>query len=338
MGVTLIVGDVHATLEELADCQALIDGLYRTCEEHRPDRVLFLGDQLNNHSVCRVEVLDFWYRAFAGFELRKIPVDAVVGNHDLGGDGRATSMLAFRHQPGVNVIDIPGRDRRSLRDPTAWWGDTYILPYIKDRAEFVAAAAREPDQVLVCHGTFVGATYENGYPAEDGVAAEDVPQHDVISGHFHTPQQVGKVWYPGAPRWRSKSDANVDRAVWLVRIRGGRIVDRQPVDTAAWCRKRFYWQDIEGQAALRPVIDPRHDYEVDVHGSREYVAQAVAAWTARGARARGVRTDLAVVPEVRESEGVAVAFRRFLDGWRAPAGTAPEVLLEMARARLGGLV
>lgn len=328
----LVIGDPHVVNEELDDWRALADGLVGVIQQYKPDRVVVLGDFTNNHAVARVEVLAEGRRsARCWLDAGTGEVVFMVGNHDLTGDGRHTSLLAFMDMPGVRVIDRPTRI-----------GPHLFVPYCKDPAVFLAAVRAHPDAaVLFCHQTFAGARYENGFPAEDGVDPADCPQLEVISGHFHTPQMVGKAWYPGAPRWRTIADAGVDRAVWLLEYdAAGRTVAQTPFDTARWCRRIVHVVDRE-DADLRPLVlvDPKDDVRVDVHGSRAYVEERLAAWEAAGARSpRGFRTDLQVAPEVRESEGLAVAFQKFVAAWPAPGGTPAEVLRAMARERLGAQV
>jgi hypothetical protein len=88
-----------------------------------------------------------------------------------------------------------------------------FVPYVHDPAEFVQICQQYPEaKTVVCHQTFAGSYFENGFLTPDGVEPNLLPQEQVISGHVHSPQRIGKVWYPGAPRWRTVSDANTERA------------------------------------------------------------------------------------------------------------------------------
>ncbi len=318
----LLVGDVHAVPEELVDCSRLIDGIRRLLHKQDVDSVVFLGDQYNTHSVMRVEVMAFWKDTFAALAKSK-PVVALVGNHDRAANGFSHAMLAHEDS-GVWVVDKPSR----LLD------DVLFVPWMKNADEFVAVCNQYPKtKYLVCHQTFDGAKYENGFYAPDGVSPDAIPQEVVFSGHIHTPQSFGKVRYIGAPRWRTLSDANIDRFVTLVDYDTGTTTN---FSTADWCKVIMRLDDSPGHPAMRFAPNSNVDVRIDVRGPAAYLETRVPELEATGAKVRAFRTDLATTPRVRESDGVRAAFARFLTSWKAPRGTDLATLEAMATARLAG--
>src|SRR5690606_29183747 len=65
--------------------------------------------------------------------------------------------------------------------------------------------------------------YDNGFYAPGGLDHTRVPQKRIVSGHIHTAQEFGNVWYPGTPRWENRNDANLDKGVWDVSVAGGSL-------------------------------------------------------------------------------------------------------------------
>lgn len=331
----LFVGDVHAVPEELGDCEALmayVEGIAAA----EGAKVVFMGDQYHCHNVIRAEVMAFWRRTFKRFNSRGIDTVAMVGNHDFAGEGSDIHAMAA-HEEQIHVVEKPEEVYPGI----------LFCPYMANPDKLVAASAAHPEaQVLVCHQTFVGSKYENGFFAEDGCNPDDILQKHIISGHIHSPQsfghqtpygQVGEVRYIGAPRWRSLTDANVDRAVWLYEFawNGVPVGESRGFDTGKVCRKIVHWVEEEGGPQMDlSTYDPRHDYRVDVRGSTPFVEQRQRDLGLAGIRVRTFKRD-AAVPAVRESVGIATAFGQYLTSYVSTHGTSREVLAKMAEKRLG---
>lgn len=319
----LLVGDVHATPDELDDCQALVDFIAKTAKAHDA-QVLFLGDQYHCHNVIRVEVLAFWRNAFRQLMRAGLNVASLVGNHDLGaesGDPRVHAMLA--HEEQITVIDKPLIN-----------GNVLFLPYFHDNDEFLDAC-KMGGRSVICHGTFWGSQYENGFYAPEGIDPDKVPQDTIISGHIHLPQEFGKVHYVGAPRWRSLSDAGTDRALWLYDFDDGKVVSKQSFDTGEVVRQIRYVLDTP-EAPFDGVIDPKHDYRIDVKGPASFLETRKALLAGPGVKLRTFNTQRSVGP-VRESEGIPFAFAAYLAKSVSKFGTPNEVLASMAKERIHGI-
>jgi len=186
----LLVGDVHATPEELEDCQRLIDHVVAVARLRRVGAVVFMGDLYNTHNVMRVEVLAFWRRAFKTLNDAGLDVYVLVGNHDYAGEGLQIHAL-MAHEEQVTVVDRP---------MVLGHAGVLMLPYFSDRQAFVEAChveiqldgRRVEGGSVLCHQTFEGSKYENGFYAPDGVEPNLLPQKYVISGHIHTPRRSTK--------------------------------------------------------------------------------------------------------------------------------------------------
>lgn len=337
----LYVGDPHATPEELNDCRNLIQYVIRVARENGPvHEVNFLGDQHHTHGVIRLEVVGFWKWAF-GLLKKELPHSEVVvevGNHDMLADHNSPlhSMVCYEGDPVV-VVDRPTVRHGVLH-----------MPYYHDREAFVRDCVDAGGGALVCHQTFDGSKYENGFPAKDGVDPEAIPQSDVLSGHIHTQQELvrgtRRVWYPGSPRWRTAADENVEKGVWLVdRDDTGAIVARKWFDTSLCCRARYSFRltpdmpmhlAADTDQAIFMAVERGHHVTLDIEGAGDWVDKTLAEQPP-GVLIRAVRVQ-EDAPVVRESEGIENSFWRFVEGFQPQYGTSPERLKALAKEVLSG--
>lgn len=325
MSTTLFVGDVHAVVEELDDCQALMDLIDRTVANQRVDRVVFLGDQHHNHAVVRVEVMEWWRTSLRRLYKHGLNIVMLVGNHDRPNDASSKAHSLMAYDGLARVIDEP-----------TWIENMLLVPYMHDKEEFVrlvTKAGPSEANVLVCHQTFNGALYENGFFAPDGIDPEVLSGWGkVISGHIHTPQKFGRVEYVGAPRWRTLSDANIERSLMLYDSESDRM---KLIPTGMDCKPIFSTliTPQDPYSAEKP-LESRGVTHVTVRGPAQFVEEQVAVIRKNHANVR-IRT----IPDqrqitVRESEGIAAAMERFVGTYVGKNGTKSDVLLSMLKERL----
>jgi len=317
----LLVGDYHADVSDLDDCKKLSDYIIRISEEYKVP-VVFMGDQYHHHGVINAEIQLFWIEFFNRFKHRPV---ALVGNHDRPGSShsRATAMLAHVHN--VTVI----------RQPTVIDSILYV-PYYDDPEVFVSLCNQFPNiHTVFCHQTFNGSQYDNGIYAKEGIDPNLIPQKLIISGHIHAPQEFGKVWYIGSPRWRTLSDANTERAIWLVDFNtDGLIANKVSFDTGDVCRKIYKLEEREDGTELLPMyLDPKHEWRIDLYGSSKYLEERSRTLKAMGVKVRTFRTELEQ-PKVKESEGIKVAFDKWVESYQGQFGTDKAVLRDMINKRI----
>lgn len=333
----LLVGDPHVTVDDLDDAQKLIGGIVEVCQEENPDAVVILGDLHHNHALVRVEVMDFWRKAF----LQLAPalrlgnnVFLLVGNHDRPNDlSTPAHALSGYSDALVKVIDKPQTIGQ----------DIWLLPYMSNEA-FVEAVLKLPKpKMLICHQTFDGSTYDNGFYAPDGIDPALVGVPVIVSGHIHTAQIVnwsgGYIDYIGSPRWRIASDANVEKniVIW--------DTDAQTCKafaTAKWCSPMGHAQipaGVDVRSVKVPFSDnPRARISIEATGPKASLEALVASIkdVYPRARVRPVPTDrAATVAGVVESQGIGKALDRYMRAYVPKHGTDPGVLREMVTKHLG---
>jgi DNA repair exonuclease SbcCD nuclease subunit len=320
----LVVGDPHIKPGELDEAWRLVGRIEEVAVQEKPDYILLLGDLFHNFGLVHVEVLHFWTKALNRLSGLCRRVIALRGNHDGPHDPRA----------GVHALASLGSDRIEIVDEPTIIQGVMFMPYFRDADEFLKAVGTGAGLAcLYCHQEFDGCRYDNGFYAPNGVDPEKVPVKTIISGHIHTGQEFGKVWFPGAPRWMSVSDANQDRFLWLVEHGDdGTVWSRKAFPTDPACQRLVHIDDRQEAPADPAALKPEWRVAVDITGDAAWVKERQGEWRGR-ARIRtfviGSKNSV-----VRESDGISVAFTKFLSGFAPKNKTAADRLAGMAKERL----
>jgi DNA repair exonuclease SbcCD nuclease subunit len=331
----LFIGDPHVTLDSLDECRALVKFIAQVAKDNAVDRIVVLGDLYHNHAVVRVEIIEFWRWAFellAAVSFERVV--ALKGNHDMSGvlGSMAHSLLAHKDNDSIQIVDEPIYDIVDYEDPCGW---LLYIPYIVDPEEFVDICQKNNQaQVVICHQSFLGFKYENGAAIEDGIDFNRIPQSVVISGHIHTPQKRDKVWYIGAPRWRTIADANVDRAIQMVDFQSnGIIVNTKSFDTGSICSKILHFRDTpDAPMPMDMELKSKDRVTVDIIGPQAYIEKRSKEFHP-AIKLRTFRTDDKVI-RIKESEGIDKAMQSFLEEYQPKYGTPKDVLQQMLKERL----
>jgi DNA repair exonuclease SbcCD nuclease subunit len=327
----LFVGDPHATVDSLPECERLVDFICEVAKEEHTQFIVLLGDLYHTHAVMRVEVMAFWRAAFERMTNAGPIVIALKGNHDMPGSDseKAHALMAHKNQDKVWIVD----------DPMDFDGWLNFLPYYADRTKFVEAAKSfglglaPHGKVLVCHQSFLGFKYENGHVIEDGINPADLPQELVISGHIHSPQRDGKVWYIGAPRWRTASDVNTERNIWVVEFnKYGEEVYSRSFPTNVACSELICLEDRVEKPLPDLTITNDARVMIDIHGPQDWIEQRKGLYPLAH-RIRTFRTDNRVI-RVKESEGIEQAMQSYLEEYKPKRGTDKAVLAKMVQERV----
>jgi DNA repair exonuclease SbcCD nuclease subunit len=264
----LRVGDPHVKVTNIEESERLVEFVAEKAVELKVDRIEILGDLFHTHAIIRLEVLDFWLWAL---ELLSdiCEVIVLIGNHDQSGDYSSNSSA-------LDVFTKIRNDNLKVVGFGRLEGIFAYLPYIHNRETFVTHAnhlAEKGAKVLVCHQTFEGSKYENGFYAPDGVDPESISEDyiHIISGHIHSRQEFGRVDYPGTARWDTASDANQPKGIGIYDHEDGtgRITNRQFLSTEGICRPIYKLSWREGQNP--PVIPADARVSIELIGSSAWV-------------------------------------------------------------------
>ena len=344
--VSVVVGDVHCTPEEIGDCEKLIDLVVEVAQENKAGQIVFLGDQHHTHGVVRLEVIDFWKRAFHRLVKVTNEVIVLVGNHDMLTDTSSSLHSMSCYEDGsITIVDSP-----------QIIGNVLHLPYYHYNEDFVDCCNQFSQfKDLVCHQSFDTCRYDNGAFVSNGVDHSLIPQTTIIAGHIHTTQELKfgnqKIYYCGSPRWRNRNDENKIKWIYVVErdVEGALMkIDRVPTDKA--CRAIYKIKVIHNispdqrdqfvvgnftelkEMVEKDMVAGGHRVSVDVEGPPEWVDQQLAE-IPPGAIVRAFRV-VQGAPKVRESMGIEESFKQYLGGFQGPLGTPTERLTEIAKERL----
>lgn len=335
----LYIGDVHSTPEDMDDCTSLLAFVLDTAKASKPDYIVFLGDQFHRFDTLSIRLLDFW-REWLLTAIDTAPVYLLVGNHDRVGPKDTTNRNSMSLFGGVwksGCLDCV----KVVEKPTYIEPGILAVPYMST-TEFVnlfSGDKKWPAKTVLCHQEFDGGQYDNGFYIKDGIPTAILEGCQVISGHIHKPSEFANVWYPGAPRWQTLTDANVDRAIWLVEhAEDGSIVGRTQFNTHGIVPKIWRYEDKPlAPLNLDSFLDgnkPGDMPVVFVHGDAERVRLRCIEFRNRGCTTRSCVTN-EVVGSVKESLGIQKAFSEFFCGYTPKHGTDPQVLGDLSRERLG---
>jgi DNA repair exonuclease SbcCD nuclease subunit len=266
----LRVGDPHIKVNNIVEGNKLIDFIIETAKKENVDRIEFLGDLFHTHAVKRLEVEHFWCEALDKIE-KFYCVDTIllVGNHDQIGTKEQEQEIN-----SLRVLERPSNNIYIVNKPFKYETIAY-MPYMSDQDKFIEEANKLYDRgakLLVCHQTFQGATYENGFYAPEGIELDKLKFSQVISGHIHKQQQVGKCFYPGTPKWDTVSDANEDKGIWVFTHNpGGTIKSKKFFSTAKIVTPIYKFIVNEGEELPKLAKNARN--HVELVGSSAWIKQ-----------------------------------------------------------------
>ncbi len=208
---TIFVGDPHAQPNNLEDLDKIFGLVLRTQETFQADILVIGGDLFHTHAVLRLEVVNFWQKTIKKLSKKFSRVLLLVGNHDQIGDKQREGSMS-----ALDTLRM-GLDNVEIIDKPKWYGGWGFMPYFSDNEKFIEEANKLAElgaKKLFCHQTFDGSEFENGFYAPEGVDQNRLNFTHVVSGHIHKSQTVGRVFYPGTPKWDTLSDANETKGVW----------------------------------------------------------------------------------------------------------------------------
>lgn len=311
----LIIGDLHITKdpEVLAEASLFIEWVFSLCGAHDACP-LFVGDIYHYHGIVHVEVVDFWHGVF-NRAIQRLGKKAIVipGNHDCNHAVTHTALIA--HEKDIILA----------------WPDMCLVPSGNPKHSILAVRFyRDPDQfvktvndayargvrVIVCHQEFNGAQYENGFYAPGGVDPSIFPPDlYFLVGHIHKAQSLGtNVHYIGSSRQIKTTDLGETKGVILMDT-APENVSFERIEIPGTVFEPFveYIITEENKKELKTVKNSPRSI-IRFEGTEDFCKKMTSKAPSL-AKVRQEITDCPKIIKVKESVGVATAFRIFLDGY-----------------------
>ncbi len=327
----LVVGDMHVVPGEIQDCENLLKLIVESADKYKVEQIVFLGDQHHCHDTLNSKVMAFWWDAIH-YKLNQESV-FLIGNHDFQNPSSMMphSMVVHKLEERATIVDQP---------VNVLCTDFCAMPYYYNPLEFIEAATKlkqnNPEiETLFCHETFTGADEGVGYFAKEAVEPSAIPFANIWSGHIHKPMVLGKVKYPGSPRWRTLSDADIpERHIYVLEDGKAPIA----IPTSTHCTKIYKFEDSELEPLninLTPDQLTRADLRIQINGTSEYITKRMSEFKAKySAKCRGVPIRNKSI-KASESEGITTAFQKYTKAFTPPNGTDKDHLMKECYARLG---
>lgn len=312
---------------------ALLLYIKRIIVKFKPDKVVFLGDLFHFHNTLSSRVMNLWLGAIK--ELRNFLSwdDLIIlkGNHDLSDphdDNSPNSVAVFASF--ANVVTDYYKDNH----------DFLYLPYYASKEKFLKLCNNHKTKFLVCHQSFDGSQYENGFYAKDGVEPSLIPQEYVITGHIHLHQRVNKVFYTGSPRWRTISDANEKKYIWLSTFLDNKIQHRG-FSTSSVCRpiKSINIDNLNIENFLNtPYLLDNSLLYINLYGEKDFLIKYKSVVLAKVPQARiRIFEKQNNNIQVKESDGLGNALLNYINNSKTEYNTDKKILIKLAKERISWL-
>ena len=296
----LLIGDMHGKPDNIEESRRIIEWCAKICKD-RQLTPIFMGDQYDTKGVARVALIDFWVWAFDQFSSMPIALD---GNHDMDAESVRSLMIAHRDRVfWVNdTVFIPE-------------GDVGLMPFRRSNDRFITEANKliaDGAKIILCHQEFNGAQYDNGFYSPGGVDLDKVPGVFFIAGHIHTQQKLGdRCFYIGTPRQLTVADAGKIKGVWVF---DSLSLSMEFIATPEDVAEPYRVYEITPESEKVKVPDSVRSI-VNVRGPKEFCQKAISKLPA-SSRIFQFRENDAIM-EIRESDGVNVAFSKFIASYLA---------------------
>lgn len=305
----LLVGDPHVTHDDLQDCQALFDIIKEAVKKHQVTDVFFMGDMHHRHNSVRTEELSFVKQNLDDLaDNYKTTVHLLLGNHDMPTSCQSehNSIWPYKSK-NIRIYDNPTYITDISND---WNTAIFAIPYCHTNEEWDNQINQIPHKkaIVFAHQSFLGFTYENGYPIKDGLT---VPDHiQVYSGHIHSPQSINNIFYTGAPRWKTLGDAEVKQR-YLYIMENGQITNKIPTynqnqTSVRRIRREFY------QYPDSPTIETNQNevLYLEITGPKEWLKGECQKWPKAKITTK-TQVNINQI-EVKASLGVPTVFQDFM--------------------------
>lgn len=268
MAKIMFIGDPHAQPNNLADLDSVFALALETIIQRQIDAVYIMGDLFHTHAILRQEVIDFYRKRIKFLKGgNQFKPQVFVGNHDLlGPTNGSINAISLVLSDMVGVIDKP----TGLLDEPTIWG----VPFVPDNKEFVRICNEvvPHNAILLCHQTFEGSQFENGFYAPEGVDQKLIPQPLVISGHIHNRQQVGKVIYIGTPRAVTANEANQDKGLAILDTATAQM-EYISTNHLVKCYKYIEIHENGNTTIPKDLNFDKDDIRISIEGTEEFYAE-----------------------------------------------------------------
>jgi len=270
--VAVLISDVHYNVHTLpiADA-ALRQAITKANELEVP--IVVAGDLHDTKANLRAECVNAMIETFKTCDLR---ATVIVGNHDKINEKSQEHSLNFMEEYVNFIVNKP--QKFSVELDTGEFDLGYCVPYYSDAEELRAYLKTVPaGSRLIMHQGLQGSNSGEYIQDKSAINHEDVANFRVISGHYHTRQDirtgrpqkghVGLWSYIGNPYTLNFAEANDPEKGFQVLYSDGSL-EFVPTNL----RKHVIWNEYVGENRDQPSVGPDDIWWIKMHGTREQLA------------------------------------------------------------------
>lgn len=255
----LVIGDPHFTATNSKETDCLTSEVRRILSENRNIvHVVILGDTLDRHETVNTNVLYRVELFFNAILESGVDLYVLIGNHDIPNNKIYMSEVhPFKRWEDdrlhiinkTKIFDIDGM--RFL-----------MVPYVPPGRFGEAISDIEPGsyRCIFAHQEFKGCKMgsivsEHGDPILENV--------DIISGHIHERQRLGRLYYPGTP-YQTNMGESSDKSISLLEFLPNEIIETRYALTIP---KKITVDVTASQLLTWTPPDTYNRYRLTVHGT-----------------------------------------------------------------------
>lgn len=220
----LVIGDPHFTSTNTRETDCLTSEVVRIINENDEiSNIVILGDTLDRHETVNTNVL-FRVEQFFNDILNTrecIKLYVLIGNHDIPNNKIYMSEVHPFKRWEDDKLYIINKTRLVDIDNMKFLMVPYVPPGRFNEA--IKDVEYGTYRCIFAHQEFKGCKMgSSGLISEHG--DDIIPDIDIISGHIHERQRIGKLYYPGTP-YQTNMGETTDKSISLLRFLDNDIVE-----------------------------------------------------------------------------------------------------------------
>jgi DNA repair exonuclease SbcCD nuclease subunit len=182
---------------------------FPTLKKYKIDTVIHMGDMFDNRKSTDYWSID-WTKRVILEPLKKYNVHVILGNHDIFYKNTTklnSPMLLLNEYKNIKIYDKPST-------VSIGGQDIFFIPWItpESEQETLEAIRNTPARVAMGHLELGGFYVNKSTLQEHGMDKAAFDKFDkVFSGHYHTRNNDGKIFYLGNPYQLYWNDYNDQR-------------------------------------------------------------------------------------------------------------------------------
>lgn len=172
-------------------CIKFVEYLIEYSLKNKIDKILFLGDWHDSRDEIQIATLNYSHKALKLLSDTKIPVEMILGNHDLyfRNSRKLNSIPFVETETSIHLIKEPYFDEINK---------FLFIPWLVEEENFVSIISKYSPEYVFCHAELPGFKF-NKLSSASGIFDETLytGPKKIFSGHYHQRQEKGNVVYTG---------------------------------------------------------------------------------------------------------------------------------------------